>query len=648
MMLSTDPATHDDGGVSFRCIVLGLVLTPLNTLWVVLTEIMWLSGQPATISLFYNVIFLLFILVLGNLAVKQWRPQWALRPTEILVIYTMLSLGTAMCSVDFITILVPSMSHLHRYAPLEGKYVDIMKHLPEWLVVNDPVALESAYVGQESIYRFANFWPWVRPTLWWSAFIIALCAVMWGINLVLRKQWTENEKLSYPIIQLPMLLATEPARLLRNKLFWIAFCIAAFIDLINGLHVLYPLCPKIPVVWIANLQAFFPERPWVDMGPMWVSLYPFAIGMCFLIPTDLAFSCWFFFLFWKAQRVFASYIGMHGMPGFPFIEEQTAGGYYAIALSALWITRRQIARSARILFGRETEPYTPWERDEVRIAAGLFMGGGAFLLYFCLAAGMSLSIVLVFFGLFLLISIAITRMRAELGPVSHDLHHVGPHLQILKYCGMTHFPREHPNDTVMFGFFTFFNRAYRGHPMPHGLEAMAIAGRMKMSQLRYLVAMALAIIAGTFAAFWAMLWLLDKYGATQTLGPGEFFGRETWQEVDRWFTMPETDQRAPTVAILIGLVFSCILMALRMNLTWWPWHPVGYAISGSWSMDQLWMAVFVGWLIKVLLLRYGGAKAYKPAIPFFMGLIMGEFMMGSFWNLYGVIMETQVYHFWPY
>jgi len=184
--------------------------------------------------------------------------------------------------------------------------------------------------------------------------------------------------------------------------------------------------------------------------------------------------------------------------------------------------------------------------------------------------------------------------------------------------------------------------------MPHGLEAFAIAERLKFSHLHYLAAMWVAIPAGILSAFWAMLWLLNKYGATQTIGPGEWFGRETWIEVDRWFTAPEATQMAPTYAILIGLGFSLALAALRMAFRWWPLHPVGYAISGSWSMDQLWAAVMVAWLIKALLLKYGGARAYKPAVPFFVGLIIGEFMVGSFWNLYGVIMEVRVYHFWPY
>jgi hypothetical protein len=367
------------------------------------------------------------------------------------------------------------------------------------------------------------------------------------------------------------------------------------------------------------------------------------------MPTDLAFSCWFFFIFWKLQKVLASHIGMHGMPGFPFVEEQTAGGYYAIALMALWVTRQHLKRCALILVGRDVDGTTPWERQEVRLAAILMAGGMTYLVWFCLHAGMTLPIVLVLFGLYFLISIAVTRMRAELGPPAHDLHHAGPQLQIMKFMGMANMHRDYPNDTAMFGFFNFFNRAYRGHPMPHGLEAFRIAERLKMDNLRYLIAMFVAIAAGIVFGLWSMLWVFDKYGAAAgAIGPGEWFGREAWEEVNRWFTTPEIHQYHPTYAILIGLGFSLFLAVMRMSFRWWPFHPVGYAVSGSWSMEQLWLCVIIAWAIKVILLKYGGAKAYKPIVPLFVGLIMGDFMVGSFWNIYGIVMETKVYHFWPY
>ena len=636
-------------GVTFRSIVLGLVLIPLNCMWVVLAEIMWYSGEPTTISLFYNVIFLVFLLIVANMVVKKFRPSWALEPPEILVVYTMLCISSALCGHDMLEILVPILSHLHYYAPIEGRYDEVMQHVPQWLIVKGQTALESAYIGQESMYRWENLRPWLGPMGWWFLFTLALCAVMWGLNLILRKQWTENEKLSYPVIQVPMLMATQLDALFRNKLFWLGFGIAGVIDIVNGLNVLFPLLPRIPIVHVMNLQQFFPNRPWNAMGGAWVSFYPFAIGMCFFMPTDLAFSCWFFFFFWKVQRVLASHIGVHGMPGFPFVEEQTAGGYYAIALIALWITRHHLKRVFMILMGKSVERETAWERQEVRIAAVLIAGGAGFLLWFCYRAQMTMPIVLVFFTLYFLLSVAITRMRAELGPPSHDLHHIGPQLQIMKFMGMTNMHKNYPVDTTMFGFFNFFNRAYRGHPMPHGLEGFRIAERLKMDNRRYLIAMGASVVAGIICGFWAMLWVFNKYGASaQAIGPGEWFGREAWDEVNRWFTMPQAHIRGPTYAILIGLVFSLGLAALRMNLTWWPFHPVGYAVSGSWSMDQLWLCIFIAWLIKVLLLKYGGAKAYKPIVPLFVGLILGDFMVGSFWNLYGIIMEVQVYHFWPY
>ena len=149
---------------------------------------------------------------------------------------------------------------------------------------------------------------------------------------------------------------------------WIGFALAAAVDILNGFHELYPGVPLIKVRVVhydAYMATIFRGFPWGALGGTRISFYPFAIGIGMLLPLDLAFSCWFFFIFWKLQRVLASHIGIHGMPGFPFVEEQTAGGYYAIALMALWVTRHHFARQFRILLGRETDNVTLWERQEV-------------------------------------------------------------------------------------------------------------------------------------------------------------------------------------------------------------------------------------------------------------------------------------------
>ena len=634
---------------TLRSIAIGLILVPLNCMWLALAEVVWYSGEPTTLSLYPNVVFILCVLVLGNLALKKLRPAWALSPAELLVIYVMLSVATSLAGHDMMEILVSTLPHLHRYGSLDGRYADVLPHVPRWLVVTDPHALESAYVGQESIFDPRNFGPWLAPLAWWFGFIIALCAVMWGLILVFRKQWTEHEKLAYPIIQVPMMLTTQLETLLRSKVFWIAFSIAAGIDVLNGLNVLFPMLPRIPIVRVVNLQSLFPERPWRDMGGAWISFFPCIIGMCFLMPLDLAFSCWFFFWFWKLQQVAASQFGMHGMPGFPFVHEQAVGGFYAVALLALWVTRRQLRRMVLLLMGRTVDGATSWERHEARLAALLIAGGAAFLYYFCARAQMTWWVILAFFTIYFLMSIAITRMRAELGPPSHDIYPVGAHRQLVEALGAVDMRRRNPHDLAMFGFLNFFNRVCRTHPMPHGMEGFRIAERLGLSNARMFAAMALAVVTGTLGAFFALLWSFNRYGiAAQVSQLAGIFGTETWEAVNGWFNSPVQTHSGPTYALGIGTVFALGLAFLRMSLTWWPLHPVGYAISASYTMERLWFCVFIAWLVKALVLKYGGAKHYQPALHFFVGLIIGDFLVGSFWYTYGIVMECHVYHFWPY
>ncbi|MFQ5810882.1 MAG: DUF6784 domain-containing protein, partial [Armatimonadota bacterium] len=113
-----------------------------------------------------------------------------------------------------------------------------------------------------------------------------------------------------------------------------------------------------------------------------------------------------------------------------------------------------------------------------------------------------------------------------------------------------------------------------------------------------------------------------------------------------WFGAPEgTDWKALS-AYMVGLSLTLILMALRLRYTWWPFHPVGYAISGSWSMNCLWMPLLIAWAAKLILVRYGGFKLYRAAIPFALGLILGEFVVGSLWTILGIVLQIHTYSFW--
>jgi hypothetical protein len=81
---------------------------------------------------------------------------------------------------------------------------------------------------------------------------------------------------------------------------------------------------------------------------------------------------------------------------------------------------------------------------------------------------------------------------------------------------------------------------------------------------------------------------------------------------------------------------------------WWPLHPIGYAVSSSLSMHILWIPMLVAWIIKGLVLRYGGLRLYRQGIPFFLGLILGEFVIGGGWSVIGTVTGLTTYRFWSY
>ena len=74
-----------------------------------------------------------------------------------------------------------------------------------------------------------------------------------------------------------------------------------------------------------------------------------------------------------------------------------------------------------------------------------------------------------------------------------------------------------------------------------------------------------------------------------------------------------------------------LLTWLRQRLFWWPVHPLGFPIGANSMMDYVWFSVFLAWLIKKLVLKYGGAVHYARSQAFFFGLISGQALCNGAW-----------------
>ena len=149
---------------------------------------------------------------------------------------------------------------------------------------------------------------------------------MLGLTTLLRKQWTEHERLTYPLIQLPLEMTNPRSSFFENKLMWLGFGIAALISIENLLNSIYPAFHYIPVKR-QSIHQFFTERPWNAMGSVRLSFYPFVIGISFLMPLDLLLSCWVFYWVYKIELMVGNIMGWQSLPRFPYIAEQSFGVY---------------------------------------------------------------------------------------------------------------------------------------------------------------------------------------------------------------------------------------------------------------------------------------------------------------------------------
>lgn len=86
-----------------------------------------------------------------------------------------------------------------------------------------------------------------------------------------------------------------------------------------------------------------------------------------------------------------------------------------------------------------------------------------------------------------------------------------------------------------------------------------------------------------------------------------------------------------------GAAMMGVLIAGRTLIISWPFHPIGLLLMNSWPLQAFWFSIFVGWAIKVVMLRYGGARAFKRARVFFVGLILGEMASAGLWMLVGLL-----------
>ena len=526
-----------------------------------------------------------------------------------------------------------------RHATPENEWRELFwRHIPSWLSVSDRNILDTYYKGDSTLYIDKHINSWLMPSLWWSAFVVVLVFVMICINVIVRRAWVENEKLSYPIIQLPLEMTDSTFAIFRNKGLWLGVGISGGVALINGLGWIFPTIPSIKwSPYYHNLGTYFTAKPWSAMGWIPTGIILPMVGLSFFMPLEMSFSCWIFYWFWKIQKVIVVAMGLQFVAGsYAVVQiQQSFGALIGIVLVALWSNRRHLVAVVKRILGdnRLDDSHEPMRYSTALLGT---IGGIGFLTLFLWRAGLAVWIGITFFVLYYLVSLGVTRIRAEFGAPFHDFVFTGPDQILPDVLGSRRFGARNLTVLTMLNFFNF---TYRAHPMPHQIEGFALANRTRRGTSGLVIAMTLALIVGALSFFWVYLHIAFDSGGSSL----ERFANAGYVRLQNWMLNPSEFDYTGAGAIGVGFMFVLFFTVMRRLFLWFPFHPVGYAISNSHDINVFWFSVLIGFIAKWIVLKYGGLKLHRQARPFFLGLILGGYMVGGFWTIVGDIIHMRIF-----
>ncbi len=622
--------------ITIRATLIGIVLIPLNSYWILHLSYIWDSNRPTSLALLFNVLFTLLVLIAVNTLLRRLRPKLAFTQVELLTIYAMLCQASVFAGRDMLQVLVPLMGNGFWYATPENEWSQLFhQHLPDWLVVGEHDILRGFYEGESTLYLQSHIQAWLIPSLIWVGFCLVLGVTMLCLNVLLRKQWQEHERLTYPIAQLPLEITQGKSRFFNRRMMTVGLCIAAILNLLYSLHQINPVFPTIPLYHSFRLT----EAPWSAMNNpgFRISFFPFAIGIGFLIPLDLGFSCWFFHLFWHFERIIGQSFGWRSAIGFPREMAQIRGVWIALFLWTLWMGRSHVKVVLETIFSRTLHDNDEGEALRYKTAIIGALIGFVLIIAFCLKAGMSLWFAALFFVIYFAMSITITRIRAELGPPAHDLYNAGPDLLLTDAIGTRRIGNR--NLSVMSLFFWLNHLSYRAHPMPHQLEALKLAHQTRFNGTQLLWVLAIAIFVGALSAAWGHLHLSYQVGLENARS---WYARAAYNRLAGWLYNPSDTNISGLFYTAGGFMFAISLLLLRWRFIQWPLHPVGYVVSSWWTFTGLWFPLLISWMMKRILLSTGGVRLYRRAIPFFIGLVIGDVIVASVISILGLFFDFRV------
>jgi hypothetical protein len=629
---------------SWRAITLGFVLAIVHIVWLSALGEYWSFISPTSLTLVSTVVFIFFWLVLANRLISRRWPGRELVGGELLVIFSMMTVGCTLAGTNLVPILVHIMLEGVRGTTEPIPYTaKALAYFPEWIRISDTATVKAFFSGRSSLFADNHLQAFAGPFIWWGLAMGFFVLISVSVTTIMRRQWSRNEHLNFPVTQLPVMMSSATTGLLSNRLFQIGFSIAGGLMLINGFSVLYPfIIPKIPIDWISEVRRWGTGPYWDFMHWTPISLSPFAIGMAFTIPLDLLFSLWFFTWMWKFERMIGIALGKPVSlwspdVGFPHHAHQMIGIWLTLLVLSLWTARHHLRGVLRQALRPGTGVDDQQEGVRYRTALIGLVVGVAGMLWFLMSLGVPFIMAIIYALMLPGFCLVVARIRAELGPPIQDLQASGPDRAVFTFAGpFVVGPKAWT--ALKSGVFWTNMDAAQTYPSGAHVDALRMGEVSGALNRRYWISLMLVMLVGGLLAYWSTAYLGFFREPVKGLAPAQCWAKCSWVRLTAGFEdVTPRPSWSEVGGIGVGAAITWGLFALRSWGLRLPLHPIGYLLSCGVPMSMLWFPCLVAWLIKLIILRYGGLGLYRKALPFFMGLIVGQFVVGIGWRIVGMI-----------
>ena len=574
-------------------------------------------------------VFLFFVLLLFLQVFLKFLKRFSFSEAELLGVYIMGFVGCTVVTMGLGSYILPTIAAPQYYATDQNRWNEtIGPYLKHWMMPQDKASVAGFFEGIPKTQAIP--WnAWIGPLLAWFPFLISLYLAMICIPILMRKQWVERERLLFPLAEIPVEMAKEDERgftLFRSRLMWLGFIIPFIISTLVALHKYNGL---IPAPNLVNAVKIFRNTQSLSFR---IS-FP-VIGFLFFASKDVSFSLWFFALLTVCLTGWINIIGLsstenmgvYGSPNVIFNHIGT-GALFAYVFYIFWVARRHLQDIFRKTFfnapvddSREILPF--------RTATTVLLSSLLFMVIWLSAAGFSPLIAALFIFLMLVIFLGVTRVVIEGGVPTL----IAPGIASAQLISSVGSNAVGPSTLTSLGFTFAYSADIRTFVMSAASNSLKISERIRDRRNRIFWAMLIAVVAALITTLSVSLFISYRYGGINlnnwyyVAGPQVGFNLAKEHIIN-----PVAPNLAGWINKLIGAAVMGTFLLMRAKFLWWHLHPLGWIVGSSVWVQMLWFSIFIAWFLKTLIMRYGGVKVYAALKPFFLGLILGQYVAAALW-----------------